>query len=69
MSEKKILCLTVSIYLSIYLSILLIYIFIQERKYLQISMAEYFLKVNEIKAKKGNELLAHLLDYYKAQVK
>ncbi len=41
----------------------------KERKYLQISMADYFLKVNEIKAKKGSELLVSLLEYYKAQVK
>ena len=41
----------------------------KERKYLQISMADYFLKVNEIKSKKGTDLLQQLLQYYKVQVK
>ena len=39
----------------------------KERKYLQIAIADYMVKVNEIKTKKGVELLEHLVDYYKAQ--
>ena len=39
----------------------------KERKYLQIAMADYMVKVNEIKTKKGVELLEHMVDYYKAQ--
>lgn len=41
----------------------------KERKYLQISMADYLLKLNEIKSKKGSELLSTLLEYYKVQLK
>ena len=41
----------------------------KERKYLQISMSDYLLKVNEIKSKKGCEMLNQLLQYYKVQVK
>ena len=39
----------------------------EERKYLQIAIADYMVKVNEIKTKKGVELLEHMVDYYKAQ--
>lgn len=39
----------------------------KERKYLQIAIADYMVKVNEIKTKKGVELLEHMVDYYKAQ--
>ena len=39
----------------------------KERKYLQISIADYMVKVNEIKTKKGVELLQHLVEYYHAQ--
>eukprot|EP00090_Calanus_glacialis_P033504 TRINITY_DN5567_c0_g1_i2.p1 TRINITY_DN5567_c0_g1~~TRINITY_DN5567_c0_g1_i2.p1 ORF type:complete len:1002 (-),score=143.51 TRINITY_DN5567_c0_g1_i2:841-3846(-) len=39
----------------------------KERKYLQIATADYMIKVNEIKTKKGVELLQHLVDYYRAQ--
>ncbi|XP_032783427.2 arfGAP with SH3 domain, ANK repeat and PH domain-containing protein isoform X2 [Daphnia magna] len=38
-----------------------------ERKMFQLQMCEYLLKVNEIKTKKGVELLQHLLEYYHAQ--
>ena len=39
----------------------------KERKYLQISTADYLIKVNEIRTKKGVELLQNLLEYYKSQ--
>lgn len=39
----------------------------KERKYLQIATADYLIKANEIKTKKGVELLQHLVDYYHAQ--
>ena len=39
----------------------------KERKYLQIAIADYLVKVNEIKTKKGVELLQHLVEYYRAQ--
>ena len=39
----------------------------KERKYLQIATADYMIKVNEIKTKKGVELLSHFMDYYHAQ--
>jgi len=39
----------------------------KERKYLQIATADYLIKANEIKTKKGAELLQHLVDYYHAQ--
>lgn len=39
----------------------------KERKYLQIAAADYLVKVNEIKTKKGVEMLQHLVDYYRAQ--
>ena len=41
----------------------------KERKYLQIATADYLIKANEIKTKKGTELLQHLLDYYRAQTR
>lgn len=39
----------------------------KEKKFLQLQMCEYLLKANEIKTKKGVELLQHLVDYYVAQ--
>ncbi|RWS25580.1 arf-GAP with SH3 domain: ANK repeat and PH domain-containing protein 2-like protein [Leptotrombidium deliense] len=39
----------------------------KERKIYQLQMCDYLLKVNEIKTKKGVELLQHLVDYYHAQ--
>lgn len=39
----------------------------KEKKWLQLQMCEYLLKANEIKTKKGVELLQHLVDYYHAQ--
>ncbi|XP_074599404.1 arfGAP domain of ASAP isoform X2 [Brevipalpus obovatus] len=39
----------------------------KERKLLQLQMCEYLIKVNEIKTKKGVELLSHLVDYHHAQ--
>lgn len=40
----------------------------RERKAFQLQMCEYLLKVNDIKTKKGVELLQHLVDYYHLQV-
>lgn len=39
----------------------------RERKIFQLQMCEYLIKVNEIKTKKGVELLQHLVEYYNAQ--
>jgi hypothetical protein len=39
----------------------------KERKYLQLTTADYLIKVNEIRTKKSVDLLQHLLEYYKAQ--
>ncbi|XP_046382954.1 arfGAP with SH3 domain, ANK repeat and PH domain-containing protein [Ischnura elegans] len=39
----------------------------KERKVFQLQMCEYLIKVNEIKTKKGIELLQHLVEYYHAQ--
>lgn len=39
----------------------------KERKMFQLQMCEYLLKVNEIKTKKGVELLQHLVEFYHAQ--
>ncbi|KAI1289605.1 Arf-GAP with SH3 domain, ANK repeat and PH domain-containing protein 1 [Halotydeus destructor] len=39
----------------------------KERKVFQMQMCEYLLKANEIKTKKGVELLSHLVEYYHAQ--
>uniref|UniRef100_A0A8D8M2C7 Arf-GAP with SH3 domain, ANK repeat and PH domain-containing protein 1 n=1 Tax=Cacopsylla melanoneura TaxID=428564 RepID=A0A8D8M2C7_9HEMI len=39
----------------------------KERKMFQLHMCEYLIKVNEIKTKKGTELLQHLVEYYHAQ--
>ncbi|XP_059483922.1 arfGAP with SH3 domain, ANK repeat and PH domain-containing protein isoform X2 [Neocloeon triangulifer] len=41
----------------------------KERKLFQLQMCEYLIKVNEIKTKKGIELLQHLVEYYHAQTK
>lgn len=41
----------------------------KERKYLQLTTAEYLLKINEIRSKKGVDLIEQLLEYYKAQHK
>ena len=41
----------------------------KERKYLQLTTTEYLLKINEIRSKKGVDLIEQLLDYYKAQHK
>ncbi|KAK3088884.1 hypothetical protein FSP39_024982 [Pinctada imbricata] len=38
----------------------------KERKVFQLQLCEYLIKVNEIKTKKGVELLLHLVEYYKA---
>ncbi|XP_020711402.1 arfGAP with SH3 domain, ANK repeat and PH domain-containing protein isoform X2 [Athalia rosae] len=39
----------------------------KERRMFQLQMCEYLIKVNEIKTKKGIELLQHLVEYYHAQ--
>ena len=39
----------------------------KERKYLQLTTADYLIKVNEIRTKKSVDLLQYLLEYYKAQ--
>ena len=39
----------------------------KERKMFQLQMCDYLLKVNEIKTKKGADLLQHLVDFYHAQ--
>lgn len=39
----------------------------KERRLFQLQMCEYLIKVNEIKTKKGLELLQHLVEYYHAQ--
>ncbi|XP_061181257.1 arf-GAP with SH3 domain, ANK repeat and PH domain-containing protein 2-like isoform X2 [Saccostrea echinata] len=39
---------------------------LKERKVFQLQLCEYLIKVNDIKTKKGVELLLHLVDYYKA---
>lgn len=41
----------------------------KERRLFQLQMCEYLIKVNEIKTKKGIELLQHLVEYYHAQTK
>ncbi|PSN46390.1 Arf-GAP with SH3 domain protein, ANK repeat and PH domain-containing protein 1 [Blattella germanica] len=39
----------------------------KEKRVLQLQMCEYMIKLNEIKSKKGIELLQHLVEYYHAQ--
>lgn len=39
---------------------------LKERKVFQLQLCEYLIKVNDIKTKKGVELLLHLVEYYKA---
>ena len=41
----------------------------KERKYLQLTAADYLIKVNECRTKKGVNLLQQMLDYYQAQYK
>jgi Arf-GAP/SH3 domain/ANK repeat/PH domain-containing protein len=41
----------------------------KERKFLQLTTSEYLIRVNEIRTKKGVNLLKQLLEYYKAQYK
>lgn len=41
----------------------------KERRLFQLQMCEYLIKFNEIKTKKGIELLQHLVEYYHAQNK
>ncbi|CAG2245658.1 ASAP [Mytilus edulis] len=38
----------------------------KERKVFQLQLCEYLIRVNEIKTKKGVDLLLHLVDYYRA---
>lgn len=40
----------------------------RERKAFQLQMCDYLLKANEIKTKKGVELLQHLVDFYHLQI-
>jgi len=41
----------------------------KERKYLQLTAADYLVRVNEIRTKKGVALLQGMLEYYRAQYK
>ena len=41
----------------------------KERKYLQLTTAEYLVRMNEIRTKKGVNLLQQMLEYYKSQLK
>ena len=41
----------------------------KERKFLQLTTAEYLIKINDIRTKKGVNLLQQMLEYYKAQCK
>ena len=41
----------------------------KERKYLQLTTSEYLVRANEIRTKKGVNLLQQMLEYYKAQLK
>jgi Arf-GAP/SH3 domain/ANK repeat/PH domain-containing protein len=38
----------------------------RERRLLQLHLCDYMIKVNEIKTKKGVELVKHLVEYYHA---
>ncbi|XP_022247586.1 arfGAP with SH3 domain, ANK repeat and PH domain-containing protein-like isoform X2 [Limulus polyphemus] len=39
----------------------------EERRMFQLQLCEFLIKVNEIKTKKGQELVQHLVEYYQAQ--
>ena len=39
----------------------------KDRRLVQLQMCEFLIKVNEIKTKKGCELLQHLVEFYHAQ--
>ncbi|XP_038051345.1 arf-GAP with SH3 domain, ANK repeat and PH domain-containing protein 1-like isoform X3 [Patiria miniata] len=39
----------------------------KERRMFQLQMCEYLIKVNDIKAKKGAELVQHLVEYYRVE--
>lgn len=41
----------------------------KERKLFQLQMCEYLIKFNEIKTKKGIDLLQHFIEFYYAQQK
>ncbi len=41
----------------------------KERKYLQLTTADYLIRTNEIRTKKGVNLLQQMLEYYKSQLK
>ena len=41
----------------------------KERKYLQLTTTDYLLRINEIRTKKGIDLLQHLMNYYQDQKK
>ena len=41
----------------------------KERKYLQLTTADYLVRMNEIRTKKGVNLLQQMLEYYKSQLK
>ncbi|EUB55488.1 Arf-GAP with SH3 domain, ANK repeat and PH domain-containing protein [Echinococcus granulosus] len=40
----------------------------KERRRLQLEVCEYFIKVNEVKSKKGSDFLQHLVDFYHAHL-
>ncbi|VDM33181.1 unnamed protein product [Hydatigera taeniaeformis] len=40
----------------------------KERRRLQLEVCEYFIKVNEVKSKKGSDFLQHLIDFYHAHL-
>lgn len=39
----------------------------KERRMFQLQMCEYLIKVNEIKSKKGTEMVQHLVEYFRAE--